>query len=260
SSGSCGTAAFCDDFESYAANGPPDGAVWLQYGTGGCQGAGNPGAPVIYPITVDTTEHHSGSQSLKVEGGDSCGAFAVNTSGIAALSGPELSSGEVYVRFYVKLDPTRVFEHAVLVAGGLLPVTADGGLGFTQDQSSYLELSSQTNGGTSTDVFYWATTDSEVFPPQNSAGAATTTYIMGSDFSCIEFHVSKMQQIVETWINGTAIDGLTTTSSINSSWKPPPSLGMTSLGLGWLDFHTSSPVYTVWFDDVAISGTRIGCQ
>ncbi len=149
STGSCAGLALCDDFEADTANGPPSSALWTLYGTKGCSGSGNPGAPVIWPITIDTTQHHSGSQSMKVVGGDSCGAFAVNTSAFAALA-----SGEVYARFYVKLDATQVFAHAVLVAGGLLPVT-DGGVGFTQDQASYLELSPQTNGGTSTSVFYW---------------------------------------------------------------------------------------------------------
>jgi hypothetical protein len=244
----------CDDFESDPANGPPNGALWTLYGTKGCSGAGNPAAPVQWPITIDSTEHNSGSQSLKVVGGDSCGAFAVNTSAFAALSG-----GEVYARFYVKLDATRVFAHAVLAAGGLLPV-ADGGVGFTTDQSSFLELSPQTNGGTATDVFYWATTDSTVMPPQNSTGSATTAYVSGTGFTCIEFHVSKSQKVIETWIDETPVTGLTSTSSVNSSWASPPSLGLTSFGLGWLDFHgPTSPAFPVWFDDVALSTSRIFC-
>jgi hypothetical protein len=252
---SCANLALCDSFESVTSGQPPNSAAWSLYGREGCGGVGNPSAPVIFPITVDGTEHHSGSQSLKVEGGDTCGALAVNTSAFAALSG-----GEVYVRFYVKLDPTLVFAHAVLAAGGLVPVT-DGGVGFTTDQASYLELTPQTNGGTATDVFYWATTDSYVMPQQNSTGAATTTYVAGTGFSCVEFHVSKTQRLIETWINGTTVTGLTSTSAINSTWTPPPSLGLASLGLGWLDFHgPSNPVFPVWFDDVAVSSTRIGCS
>jgi hypothetical protein len=252
---SCSNVTLCDGFESVTSGSPPNSAAWSLYGTRGCGGSGNPSAPVVFPIAVDNTQHNRGLQSLKVEGGDSCGAFAVNTSAFDALS-----AGEVYVRFNVMLDPTRVFAHAVLAAGGLLPVT-DGGLGFTTDQSSYLELAPQTNGGTATDVFYWATTDNYALPQQNSAGAATTTYVSGTGFSCIEFHVSKTQRIIETWINGNAVPGLTSTSSGNSTWTPPPSLGVTSLGLGWLDFSgPPTPLFPVWFDDVAISSTRIGCS
>jgi hypothetical protein len=254
SSGSCAGLALCDDFESDTANGPPDPSRWILWGTRGCSGSGNPAAAVIFPITIDTTASHSGSQSLKVEGGDSCGAFAVNTSAF-----PSLSSGEVYARMWVKLDATKVFAHAILLGGGLLPV-ADGGVGFNT-AGDLFSLQPETNGGTSTSVFYWGVQDSNVMPPMNSTASASTTYLSGTGFSCIEFHISKTQKIVETWINGTAVSGLTSTSSVNSGWAPPASLGLTSLALGWFDFHgPDSPAFPVWFDDVALSTTRIGCQ
>ena len=250
----CAGLPLCDDFENATANGPPNASRWILWGTKGCSGSGNPAASVIFPITIDNTAFHSGSQSLKVEGGDSCGAFAVNTSAF-----PSLSSGEVYARMWVKLDATKVFTHAILLGGGLLPVAA-GGVGFGSAGDMF-SLQPETNGGTSTSVFYWGVQDSNVMPQMNSAGSATTTYLTGTSFSCIEFHISKTQKIVETWINGTAVSGLTSTSSVNSGWAPPASLAITSLALGLLDFHgPDSPAFPVWFDDVALSSTRIGCQ
>jgi hypothetical protein len=250
----CAGLALCDDFESDTANGPPDPSRWISWGTRGCSGSGNPAAPVIFPITIDNTAAHSGSQSLKVEGGDSCGAFAVNTSAFSSLS-----SGEVYARMWVKLDATKVFTHAILLGGGLLPAP-DGGVGFNT-LGDLFSLQPETNGGTSTSVFYWGVQDSNVMPPMNSSASASTTYLSGAGFSCLEFHVSKAQKVVETWINGTAISGLTSTSSVNSGWTPPASLALTSLALGWADFHgPDSPAFAVWFDDVALSSARIGCQ
>lgn len=254
STGDCAGLALCDDFESDTANGPPNASLWISWGTRGCSGSGNPAAPVIFPIAIDNTTAHSGSQSLKVEGGDSCGAFAVNTSAFSSLS-----SGEVYARMWVKLDATKVFTHAILLGGGLLPL-ADGGVGFNT-LGDLFSLQPETNGGTSTSVFYWGVQDSNVMPPMNSTASASTTYLSGSGFSCLEFHVSKTQKVVETWINGTAVSGLTSTSSVNSGWAPPASLALTSLALGWADFHgPDSPAFAVWFDDVALSSTRIGCQ
>lgn len=254
STGSCAGLALCDDFESDTANSPPNAARWISWGTRGCSGSGNPSAPVIFPITIDSTASHSGSQSLKVEGGDSCGAFAVNTSAFASLS-----SGEVYARMWVKLDPTKVFTHAIMLGGGLLPV-GDGGTGFN-GPGDLFSLQPETNGGTSTSVFYWGVQDSNVMPPMNSSASSSTTYLSGTGFSCLEFHVSKAQKVVETWINGTAVSGLTSTSSVNSGWQAPASLALTSLALGWVDFHgPDSPAFAVWFDDVALSSTRIGCQ
>ncbi len=254
STGGCAGLALCDDFESDTANGPPNASRWILWGTRGCSGSGNPTAPVIFPIAIDNTAAHSGTQSLKVEGGDSCGAFAVNTSAF-----PMLSSGEVYARMWVKLDPTKVFTHAIMLGGGLLPV-GDGGTGFN-GPGDLFSLQPETNGGTSTSVFYWGVQDSNVMPPMNSSASSSTTYLSGTGFSCVEFHVSKTQKIVETWINGTAVTGLTSTSSVNSGWQAPASLGLTSLALGWVDFHgPDSPAFAVWFDDVALSSTRIGCQ
>lgn len=252
-SGQTCSAAVCDSFESATAGGPPKSNLWTLFGTGGCSGQGNPSAPVVFPIKIDNTQHHSGSQSLSVKGGDTCGPMAVNTS---AFSG--LSSGEVYARFFVKLDATQSFHHAFLATGGLVAAT-DGGVGFTSDQSTFLGLDPENVSGS--EVLYWAVTDSHTIPAQNSTAAATSTYFSGTDFSCVEFHVSGSQKTIETWINGTAVAGLTSPPpSVQGSW-PPPTMTLTSLGLGWMSTDgTSSSAFPVWFDDVAISSTRIGCS
>jgi len=45
-------------------------------------------------IGIDASQHHSGNNSLRVIGGDSCGYYAINTSAFSKLG------DQVYTRFY----------------------------------------------------------------------------------------------------------------------------------------------------------------
>jgi hypothetical protein len=249
----CSGQALCDDFESDTVGSPPSSSLWTLVGTAGCSGTGNPSAPILYPIVVDSSQHQSGSQSVKVTGGDSCGPLMINTSAFSQLTG-----GEVYGRFYVHLsDTTKTFDHTVLMALGLL---TDGGVGLNiGDQSSYLQLASE-GAGNATNVLMWQTTDGNILPNKNAMGGAESTYPAATGFTCVEFHTS-VSGAIETWINGStvAVPGLTSppTPANATQWVPPSPFAPTSLGLGWIVFSGATP--TVWYDDVALSKTRIFC-
>jgi hypothetical protein len=250
--GGCSGLALCDDFESDTVGSPPNSALWTLVGAAGCSGSGNPNATVVYPIVVDGTQHNSGTKSVKISGGDSCGPLMVNTSAFSALSG-----GEVYGRFYVHMsDTTMTFDHAALMGLGLLN---DGGVGLNVgDQTSYLQMASE-GAGNATNVLMWQTDDSHILPNKNSAGGAESTYPSATGFTCIEFHTSNANKAIETWVNGTAVTGLTDppVPANASQWTAPSPFSPTSLGLGWILF--SGPKLDLWFDDVALSTTRINC-
>jgi hypothetical protein len=249
----CSGLALCDDFESDTVGSPPSASLWTLVGAAGCSGSGNPSAPIIYPIIVDGTQAHSGTKSVKISGGDSCGPLMVNTSAFASLSG-----GEVYGRFYVHMsDTTTTFDHAALMGLGLLH---DAGTGLNiGDQTSYLQLASE-GAGNATNVLMWQTDDSHILPNKNSAGGAESTYPAAAGFTCIEFHTSQANKAIETWVNGTAVVGLTDPPAPANAtqWTPPSPFAPASLGLGWILF--SGPKLDLWFDDVALSTTRIGCN
>jgi hypothetical protein len=251
--GACGSLAMCDDFESDTVGSPPSSSLWTLVGTAGCSGTGNPTAPTLYPIVVDSSQHQSGSKSVKVTGGDSCGPLMINTSAFSQLSG-----GEVYGRFYVHLsDTTTTFDHTVLMGLGLL---TDGGVGLNiGDQSSYLQLASE-GAGNATNVLMWQTTDNNILPNKNAMGGAESAYPSATGFTCVEFHTSVSGKAIETWINGNPVAGLTSppTPPNATQWAPPSPFALTSLGLGWVVFSGATP--TVWYDDVALSRTRILCQ
>ena len=255
SSTGCASLPLCDDFESDTVGSPPSSTLWTLLGTAGCSGTGNPSAPTIYPIVVDSSQHQSGTKSVKVTGGDSCGPLMINTTAFSQLGG-----GEVYGRFYVHLsDTTTTFDHTALMALGLL---TDSGVGLNiGDQSSYLQLASE-GAGNATNVFMWQTTDGNILPDKNAMGGAESTYPAATGFTCVEFHTSVSGKAIETWINGStvAVAGLTSppTPPNAMQWVPPSPFALTSLGLGWIVF--SGPTPTVWYDDVALSKTRIFCQ
>jgi hypothetical protein len=256
----CGSLPLCDDFESYTVgNAPGDvGGGWTLIGTKGCGGVGNPSAPTIYPIVVDNAQFHSGTKSAKVMGGDSCGPVMLNTSAFSKLSG-----GEVFGRFYVRLsDASATFDHTAFMTLGLAP---DAGASLNVgDQSSYLQLASE-GAGNPTNILMWQTSDSNVLPDKNTMGGAQSTYPMGSMWTCIEFHTSANSGAIEAWVNGASIAGLTFVpgstakiASVNDQWKAPSPFAPTSIGFGWILF--SGPSMTLWFDDVALANSRIGCN
>jgi hypothetical protein len=192
---------------------------------------------------------------MKVSGGDSCGPLMLNTSAFAKLTG-----GDVYGRFYVRLsDTSMTFDHAFLMALGLTSGTFNIG-----NQDSYLQLASE-GAGNATNVFMWQSSDGNILPDKNSMGGATSTYPKANTWTCVEFHTSDSTGALETWVNGTAVPGLTvipgTTAkmaSVNDQWKAPSPFKPTSIGFGWTVF--SGQNLTVWFDDIAVGSTRIGCN
>jgi len=234
----CTGMALCDDFEADTAGTAPAG--WTLFKPGGCSGS------AAYSANIDTTQSHSGSKSVKVTGGDSCGPMLVNTAAFAKLSG-----GEVYGRFYVRMPSfSTTVSHAVMAALGL-----QGGIGSSTsyNQASNLSLSVEPVG---TDFLYWQTDDGHISPSRDTAGAAQTTLPKSDTWTCIEFHVSSSTNALETWVDGMAVPGLTFVADMQA--KGWPNITPTALGLGWIDF--SSSAYSLYFDDAALGTTRIGCN
>jgi hypothetical protein len=242
----------CDDFDTDTVGSAP--ANWTLVGTAGCSGSGNPSAPTVYPIVVDTSEAHSPPNSVKISGGDSCGPLMMNMSAFSSLT------TDVYGRFWVQLTSTTMtFDHTALMALGLTPSINIG------DQSTYLQLASE-GAGNATNVFMWQTTDGDILPDKNTTGGAQSTYPMGGAWTCIQFHTSTSGAL-ETWVGGNAtpVAGLTfvpgttaTTASVNDQWKAPSPFAPTSLGFGWIVF--SGPMMSLWIDDVALGSKMVPCQ
>lgn len=243
----CASLPLCDDFESDTPGAAPSPSLWKV--VMGC----NPNmqnVPVDGGLTVgiDDSESHSGKNSLRVVGGDSCGYYAVNTSAFSALTG-----GTLYARFWARFSGAP-----------------------TPDHNGFLTMSSPTDAGTSTNQlrigfqdniidWNWFGSDSTL-PDLDPLGAAQSTATQATTWACIELSVESATGTVQFWLNGALVPGLSytagqpPTSGVDDGWAssgPKPPVILTSFGLGWLGLNN---MYTVWFDDVALSDSRIGCQ
>lgn len=242
----CTGMPLCDDFEANAAGMTPAG--WTLVNATGCSG-------MTFSATVDTTQFHSGSKSVKVTGGDSCGPLLVNTAAFA-----KLTDGEVYGRFYLRMPTTQSFHHTVLASLGL-KANADAGGSF--DQAGHLQFAAEDIGGANKLV--WQSDDSNILPAKAPNAAETTTFPKSDTWTCVEFHISASKQAIETWIDGAAVPGMTfipgTTTpnqEVNGQWKPASLVAPTSFGLTLVEFG-DTPL-SIYFDDAALGATRIGCK
>jgi hypothetical protein len=206
-------------------------------------------------VGVDNSEAHSGKNSLRVVGGDSCGFWAVNTSAFAKL-GPQ-----VYARMWVRFSgpPTPNHNGYVSMYSGTLT-----------DVHQMYNANEQLRLGFQGNVIAWNERSMDAtLPDIDPQGEAQSVATPTNGWSCIEYHVDQTNGNIEFWFQAMAssteasVPGLsfngTSTTGVSDNWasKAPKSYMLKSLGLGWLQLNND---YTVWFDDVALATTRIGCQ
>jgi hypothetical protein len=224
----CGTGIRCDGFENQAA-GTPGGDWAVTYPD--CQGAG--------AATVDKTVAHSGSTSLRVNGATGyCNHVFVRNSAILGDA--------VYVRYWVRHTTALPTSHITMVA------LQDAG-----DGNRDLRLGGQ-NG-----ALQWnRASDDATLPEQSPAGVALSRPLPVDTWNCVEFKVNGADGTMETWLNGTSVPGLlqdgVPTHDIDGQWlnrtyRPK----LTDLKLGWESYGEGAD--TLWYDDVAAGGSRIGC-
>jgi hypothetical protein len=197
-------------------------------------------------VGVDATQHHTGSHSVRVVGGDSCGYYFVTTSAAFAALGTQ----QLYARFWVMFSMGPTQGH-------------NGFLAMNAASSTVMRLGFQSN------VMDWnALPKDSTLPdlsPQGTATSLGTTAATWTSWNCIEFHVDQTNGHIEFWFNGGAqtIAGLSypggSMQGYNDTWAMgQPTYPLTDFGLGWLGLNNQE---TVWFDDVALSSTgRIGCN
>ncbi|HEX6472053.1 MAG TPA: cellulose-binding domain-containing protein [Streptosporangiaceae bacterium] len=224
--------ALCDSFEGQAGATPT--GSW-QPSFPDCQGTG--------AVAVDHTVAHSGSTSLRVDGGSGyCNhAFALNTTMVPAVGSP------LFVRVYVRHTTALPDGH---VAFATLTDAADG--------NRHLRL-----GGQNRALQWNRESDDATLPEQSPAGVALSAPLPVNQWSCLEFMIDQSQGTMSTWLNGTEVPGLhldqTPTHDIDSqwlgraNWRPRP----VDLRLGWESYAGGTD--TLWFDDLVVSSSRFGC-
>jgi hypothetical protein len=114
-------------------------------------------------------------------------------------------------------------------------------------------------GGQNSILMFNREQDDATLPNLSPEGTASSRPLPVNTWTCFEYHLSPDGGI-ETWLDGTAIPGLTTASSnpYASQWrgstiKPK----VTGVFFGWESYGSGSN--TIWYDDISVSSSRVGC-
>jgi hypothetical protein len=230
--GGCGSAVVCDGFENQAA-GTPSGDWTPAFPN--CSGAGT--------AAVDTATAHAGGKSLKVTGsaGYCNHVFVASTRNLTGV-------GTVwYARFYVRHTTALPAAHVTFVA---MRDSADG--------NNDLRMGGQ-NG-----ALQWnRQSDDATLPAQSPAGVALSVPLATNQWTCVEFMVNRSAGTMDTWVNGAQVAGLhndgVPTQDVDAQWLSRANWRPTlaDFRLGWESYGEGAD--TLWFDDVALSGSRVGC-
>lgn len=226
----CTGAIICDGFEDQAG-GAPSGAWEMAFPN--CQGTGT--------ATVDTAVANSGTKSIRVDGG---GGYCNH---VFVKSTTPLTGGNLFGRYYVRHTTLLPPLHVTFMA---MRDENDGGKDLRM-------------GGQNSALQWNRESDDATLPEQSPTGVAASVPLPVNEWQCVEFQVDGAAGHIRTWLNGEEIAGLvvdgTPTADVDrqwmnkANWRP----NVTDLRLGW-ESYGSDPD-TLWYDDVAVSATRIGC-
>jgi hypothetical protein len=228
------TAVFCDGFENQASTTPA--GRWSVL-TPNCAGTGT--------AAITGAQAHAGAKSLEIDGhGTYCNhVFAADTTEMAS------AAPTWYVRFWMKHTTPLPTDHTTFLAMN------DSAHGNTD-----LRLGAQ-NGA----LMWNRQSDDATLPDQSPAGVAQSVVLPTGVWECLELSVDGATGQIHTWFNDSPVPGLTedgvATANVDdqwlagsgASWRPQ----LTDLKLGWENYSSGDD--TLWFDDVVLSTSRIGC-
>ncbi|MER5893544.1 cellulose-binding domain-containing protein [Streptomyces sp. NPDC001876] len=227
----CGNAVICSDFEDQT--GPAPSGAW-QFTAPDCQGTGT--------AAVDTAVAHSGSRSLRVDGGTGyCNhAFVASTADLSSV-GPVM-----HVRMWVRHTTALPAAHVTFVS---LPDGSQAGRSLRV-------------GGQNGALQWNRESDDATLPAQSPVGVALSRPLPTGSWQCLRFAIDTTAPGLDTWLGDEQIPGLhadgVPTQDIDQQWlarTTPPR--PTALRLGWESYGTGDD--TLWFDDVTVGSAPLGC-
>lgn len=113
-------------------------------------------------------------------------------------------------------------------------------------------------GGQEQILMYNRQVDDATLPDLSPQGVASSEALPTGSWQCFEYHLGTNGSI-ETWLNSNAIPGLTTENNPNDQgWTRNLVIpNITGVYFGWESY--GSDANTFWYDDIAISSSRVGC-
>jgi hypothetical protein len=230
----CASLPLCDDFEGVAAGAAPDPTKWIPTVLSDCMTT----APAP---TVDTSQHHSGTKSLKVAGTATFCDYAMvgNAAAFKAIG------NVVYGRYYVRVETALPVGHTAFM---IFPDQMSGHALRMGGQNGALQWNRQSDDAT--------------LPAQSPVGISMSKVPPVADWMCLEFMIDQQQGLISTWVDGTLVPGLvadaTPTADVDMQWGTTYRPNLTSFNIGWQNYGAGA--MNLWFDDVALSSTKIGCD
>lgn len=116
-------------------------------------------------------------------------------------------------------------------------------------------------GGQSKILMYNHESDDATLPDLSPQGIAASTTLKANTWQCIEYHLGT-DGTLETWVGGNPVSGLTSKpnagSDFNGQWKRgniKPKVS--AVYFGWESY--GGEANTVWYDDIVVDSSRIGC-
>ncbi|CAA9965553.1 hypothetical protein CFE70_008729 [Pyrenophora teres f. teres 0-1] len=208
-----------------------DQTAWPVYATDCNQGG---------KVSLDTTTAHTGKNSIRVDGaGGFCGHIFVGTTKVPA-------SGDIFVRTYLKAAKPLTDSHVTFIT---MPDS-------TQGTNKHLRI-----GGQSKILMYNRESDDATLPDLSPQGIATSKALPTNAWTCFEYRLGADGSI-QTWLNNVTVSGLTVGGGASNpnaqGWsrgaKAPKIKGVY---FGWESY--SGDTNTMWYDDVVVGASRVGC-
>ena len=115
-------------------------------------------------------------------------------------------------------------------------------------------------GGQSSILMYNRESDDATLPDLSPQGIESSKALPAGSWQCFEYHLGTDGSI-ETWLNDEAVTGLTTDSNNPNAGQWTRSSVVPKISgvyFGWESY--GGDTNTFWYDDIAISSTRVGCS
>lgn len=150
-------------------------------------------------------------------------------------------AGRLYARFWVRHTTLLPDAHVTFVA--------------MRDGTTGKDL---RVGGQNQRLQWNRESDDATLPAQSPAGVAQSVVLPVARWTCVELAVDSATQ--QTRVDGAEVSGLRAdgvpTADVDAQWgtyRP----AVTDFRLGWESYGVGAD--TLWYDDVALGTTRIGC-
>ncbi len=229
----CSARLICEDFESDTPGGAPATSRW-EVLMPDCSGTGS--------LQIDGEIAASGRHSLRIDGqaGYCNHVFASPTTSLDSIS------HDLWVRFRVRFESALSRDHVTFLT--------------MHDATDDREI---RMGGQSEILMWNKELDDATLPELSPTGIAASVRPTAGAWHCVEYHVNGSAGTLDTYVDGSRVEGLsadgTPTRDLDGQWhRRPWSPSLTNALFGWESYGGAA--MTLWFDDIVIDDSRIGCD